>query len=57
MLKEVKLNHFAGPFSEIPYENYIQSPVGLVPKSDNDTRLVFHLSAPRNDSVNSNTPK
>ena len=56
-MKELKLGHFAGPFKEIPFDNYIQSPIGLVPKNDNDTRLIFHLSSPRNDSVNSNTPK
>ena len=59
VLKEVKLNRFAGPFQDIPFENYIQSPIGLVPK-DNRTkmRLIFHLSYPKlgNTSVNTNTP-
>ena len=59
VLKEVKLNRFAGPFQDIPFENYIQSPIGLVPK-DNRTkmRLIFHLSYPKlgNTSVNANTP-
>ena len=57
MMKEVKLKSFAGPFKEVPFENYIQSPVGLVPKDGNDTRLIFHLSYPRSGiSVNSETP-
>ena len=38
----------AGPYDEIPFENYIQSPIGLVPKvsedKQNQTRLIFHLS-------------
>ena len=48
-----------GPFKNIPFEYYIQSPIGLVPKdSGKDTRLIFHLSYPRNkmkESVNANT--
>ena len=46
-------------FKTIPFEYYIQSPVGLVPKdSGKDTRLIFHLSYPRMGkfSVNANTP-
>ena len=63
VMKEVKLKHYAGPFKEIPYENnYIQSPIGLVPKDNGkDMRLIFHLSHPRKSaeskSVNANTPK
>ena len=34
-MKEVKAKRFAGPFKNIPFENYIQSPIGLVPKSGN----------------------
>ena len=45
VMKEVKLDRMAGPFMQIPYENYIQSPVGLVPKKGADqTRMIFHLS-------------
>ena len=32
IMKEVKLKRFTGPFERIPFENYIQSPIGLVPK-------------------------
>ena len=32
-----------GPLSP-PFEFYIQSPIGLVPKAGNKTRLIFHLS-------------
>ena len=61
IMKEVKLKRYAGPFAEPPYEYFIQSPVGLVPKDGGrDTRLIFHLSYPRDGSrksVNQCTPK
>ena len=58
IMKEVKNLRYAGPFKDPPFKDYIQSPVGLVPKDDNDTRLIFHLSYPRKgSSVNSETPK
>ena len=60
VIKEVKEKRYASPFKTIPFENYIQSPIGLVPKDGGkDTRLIFHLSYPRKgeSSVNSNTPK
>ena len=44
IMKEVKVGHYAGPFDRIPYDNYIQSPIGLIPKSRGKTRLIFHLS-------------
>ena len=55
VMKEVKFGRFAGPFDKIPFKNYIQSPIGLVPKDGGkETRLIFHLSYPRDgDSVNS----
>ena len=43
-MKEVKLGRVAGPFKEVPYKNFIQSPIGLVPKAGNQTRMIFHLS-------------
>ena len=45
IMKEVKAGRVAGPFDQIPFDNYIQSPIGLVPKKGkNKTRLIFHLS-------------
>ena len=44
VMKEVKLNRYAGPFERIPFDNFIQSPIGLVPKGQDQTRLIFHLS-------------
>ena len=62
VMKEVKDKRYAGPFRDIPFDNYIQSPIGLVPKDGGKkTRLIFHLSHPRDESrgtsVNASTPK
>ena len=58
VMKEVKLKHYSGPYEEIPFDYFIQSPIGLVPKyGGRATRLIFHLSYPRGGtSVNSCTP-
>ena len=60
-MKEVELKRYAGPYEEIPFEYFIQSPIGLVPKDNGKkTRLIFHLSYPRSGekvSVNSGTPQ
>ena len=60
VMKEVKEERYAGPFQSIPFDTYIQSPIGLVPKDGGkNTRLIIHLSYPRNglSFVNANTPK
>ena len=59
VMKEVQLGRFAGPFTQPPFQYYVQSPIGLVPKDKGlKTRLIFHLSYPRDgDSVNSGIPK
>ena len=63
-MKEVQAKRYAGPFSDIPYDNYIQSPIGLVPKGKPElkqTRLIFHLSFNFNgeteNSFNACTPR
>ena len=60
LIKEVKLKRVAGPYDKIPFDNYIQSPIGLLPKagSKDQTRLIFHLSYDFKDekSVNHHTP-
>ena len=45
-MKEVQVGRFAGPsdLDNLPFDSFIQSPVGLVPKAGNKTRLIFHLS-------------
>ena len=59
---EVKLARYAGPFKldDLPFDKYIQSPIGLVPKAGRETRLIFHLSYNfdnGNSSLNADTPK
>ena len=45
VMNEVKLSRYAGPFDQVPYQNFIQSPIGLVPKDKGTkSRLIFHLS-------------
>ena len=44
IMKEIAAGRVAGPYDTIPFNDYIQSPIGLVPKSGNKTRLIFHLS-------------
>ena len=59
VMKEVKAKRYIGPFDSPPFKDFIQSPIGLVPKDGGkDTRLIFHLSYPRGGlSINSQTPK
>ena len=59
LVKEVKLSRIAGPFTNIPTKHYMQSPIGLVPKAGNKTRLIFHLSYDFecHKSVNFYTPR
>ena len=61
IMKEVKAGRYAGPFETVPFEHFIQSPIGLVPKDGGTkTRLIFHLSyvfKNGNLSVNDYIPK
>ena len=60
VMKEVAACRYAGPFNEVPFESFIQSPIGLVPKDKGTkTRLIFHLSYPKTGgtSVNVGIPK
>lgn len=57
LIKEVQLGRVSGPWRDIPYDQYIQSPIGLVPKHEpGQTRLIFHLSYPEGESVNDYIP-
>ena len=59
LMKEVAQGRVAGPYDKIPFDNYIQSPMGLVPKdSGTKTHLIFHLSYDFSDfrSVNYHIP-
>ena len=60
IMKEVQNGRVAGPLEEVPFQFYVQSPIGLVPKADNKTRLIFHLSYKfqnGNESINFWIPK
>ena len=61
VMKEVKAKRFAGPYEGTPpLKHFVQSPIGLVPKAGNQTRLIFHLSYKfknGNDSINSYIPR
>ena len=59
IMKEVKAGRYAGPYDQIPYRYFVQSPIGLVPKSGNKTRLIFHLSYDFKEfrSINAYTPQ
>ena len=59
LMKEVKAGRYTGPFDKIPFEKYVQSPIGLVLKAGGKTRLIFHLSYQfrnGNPSINQCTP-
>ena len=60
IMKEVKLGRVAGPYDMPPFRNsYVQSPIGLVPKDNTKTRMIFHLSYDfpnGNKSINYWTP-
>ena len=59
VMKEVELGRYAGPFKKPPFEHFVQSPIGLVPKDKGlKKRLIFYLSYPKmGESVNSGIPK
>ena len=63
LIKEIQEKRVAGPYEQIPFANFIQSPIGLVPKSGSlsgDMRLIFHLSydlADSKKSVNYHIPQ
>ena len=59
LMKEVKFKRVAGPFDTIPFDYFMQSPIGLVPKDNGrEMRLIFHLSYKFEDykSLNYYTP-
>ena len=61
IIKEVKAGRYTSPYDIIPFDNFVQSPCGLVPKDDGKKiRLIFHLSYIFNNgnlSINDWTPK
>ena len=46
----------AGPFDTPPFQNFLISPIGLVPKKNSDKfRTIFHLSYPKSGSTSINS--
>jgi hypothetical protein len=54
--EELSAGRIQGPFDSPPFENFISSPLGLVPKDNGKFRLIHHLSFPHGRSVNDNIP-
>ncbi len=59
IMKEVNAGRVVGPFSKPPFEHYICSPLGLVPKAgqEGQFRLIFNLSKENPISVNGEMPQ
>ena len=51
--KELSLGRIAGPFKTLPFDNFVISPLGLVPKKETGKyRIIHDLSFSKSDSVN-----
>ena len=54
LMNEMELGRVAGPFDVLPLKELKISPFGLIPKSTpGEFRLIFDLSYPKGDSINS----
>ncbi|CAG2204889.1 unnamed protein product [Mytilus edulis] len=57
LTKEIMKGRIKGPFNEAPFEKFICSPLGLIPKKENRSFHSIHdLSFPKGESVNFWTP-
>ena len=55
---ELELGRIKGPFDHPPFDNFICSPLGLIPKSvPGKFRLIHDLSFTKHNSVNLGIPK
>ena len=52
LTEECKAGRILGPFQHPPLRNFHTSGLGLVPKHDGGWRIIYHLSAPQNFSIN-----
>ena len=52
LTEECKAGRILGPFQHPPLPNFRTSGLGLVPKHDGGWRIIYHLSAPQNFSIN-----
>ena len=51
--KEIAEGRIAGPFEHPPFDDFRISPLGVVPKREQNTyRIIHHLSFPKGDSLN-----
>ena len=64
VMKEVKAKRYAGPYTQqqLPFDHYVQSPLGLVPKAGGKMHLIIHLSydfgkMESDKSINHHTPE
>lgn len=56
--KELNSGRIAGTFHVPPFDNFVSSPLGLVPKKQpGQFRLIHHLSYPKGYSVNDGIPR
>jgi hypothetical protein len=56
--KEISHGRIAGPFTHIPLDNFVCSPLSLVPKkTPGEYRLIHNLSFPPGASVNTAIPE
>ena len=55
---ELELGRIAGPFSFVPLNNFVISPLGLIPKKEvGSFRLIHDLSFPKGNSINFGIPR
>lgn len=55
--KESLKERIAGPFLNLPFQNLVCSPLGLIPKNiPGKFRLIHDLSFPKGNSINSHIP-
>ena len=58
LMKESKLNRILGPLDKPPFQNFVTSPLGLVPKKNpGEYRVIHHLSYPQGSSINDGISK
>jgi len=56
--KEIQKGRIAGPFTAPPFQKFIVSPIGVVPKKcPGEYRVIHHESYPPGQSVNDGIPK
>lgn len=57
LAKECALGHTAGPFDVPPFLPFRSAGIGVIPKKSGGHRLIVHLSAPNDQSINDGISK